>query len=51
MKKGDIITSINGKTVNNIQDYMFRMGQVKYGQMITVEVLRDDKKIILLIQL
>src|SRR5690606_7458953 len=32
MKKGDIITAINGKTVNNIQDYMFRMGQVKYGQ-------------------
>jgi len=25
MKKGDIITAINGKTVNNIQDYMFRM--------------------------
>lgn len=51
MKKGDIITAINGKTVNNIQDYMFRMGQVKYGQQITVEVLRDNKKINLLIQL
>jgi hypothetical protein len=51
MKKGDIITAINGKSVNNIQDYMFRMGQVKYGQEITVEVLRDDKKVVLLIQL
>jgi len=51
MKKGDIITAINGKTVNNIQDYMFRMGQVKYGKQITVEVLRDNKKINLLIQL
>ena len=51
MKKGDIITAINGKAVNNIQDYMFRMGQVKYGQQITVEVLRDNKKINLLIQL
>lgn len=51
MKKGDIITTINGKTVNNIQDYMFRMGQVKYGQQITVEVLRDNRKINLLIQL
>jgi len=51
MKKGDIVTAINGKTVNNIQDYMFRMGQVKYGQQITVEVLRDNKKINLLIQL
>jgi aminopeptidase YwaD len=51
MKKGDIITSINGKTVNNIQDYMFRMGQLKHGQTISVEVLRDGGKIVLLIQL
>ncbi|NSW94672.1 MAG: M20/M25/M40 family metallo-hydrolase [Bacteroidales bacterium] len=51
MKKGDIITSINGMTVNNIQDYMFRMSQLKHGQTISVEVLRDNKKIILLIQL
>lgn len=51
MKKGDIITSINGMSVNNIQDYMFRMSQLKHGQTISVEVLRDNKKIILLIQL
>ncbi len=51
MKKGDIITAINGKTVNNIQDYMFRMGQLKHGQTISVEVLRKDKKEVLLIQL
>ena len=51
MKKGDIITSINGKTVNNIQDYMFRMAQFKHGQSIVVEVLRDGTKINLLVQL
>lgn len=51
MKKGDIIISIEGKPVNNIQDYMFRMQQVKKGQTITVEVLRNDKKLGLLIQL
>jgi aminopeptidase YwaD len=51
MKKGDIITSIEGKAVNNIQDYMFRMGQLKHGQTISVEVLRNDKKVVLLIQL
>ena len=51
MKKGDIITSINGKTVNNIQDYMYRMGQLKHGQTISVEVLRTGKKEVLLIQL
>jgi len=51
MKKGDIITAINAKPVNNIQDYMFRMGQLKHGQTISVEVLRNDKKEVLLIQL
>ena len=51
MIKGDIITSINGKTVNNIQDYMFRMSQLKYGQTISVEILRDGNKMVLLIQL
>ncbi len=51
MQKGDIIKVINGKTVNNIQDYMFRMGQLKHGQTISVEVLRNDKKVVLLIQL
>jgi aminopeptidase YwaD len=51
MKKGDIITAINGKPVNNIQDYMFRMGQLKHGETISVEVLRDGKKEVLLIQL
>ena len=51
MKKGDIITFINGKPVNNIQDYMYRMGQLKHGQTISVEVLRNDKKVVLLIQL
>lgn len=51
MKKGDIITAINGKPVNNIQDYMFRMGQLKHGETISVEILRDGKKEVLLIQL
>lgn len=51
MKKGDIINFINGKPVNNIQDYMFRMGQLKHGETINVEVLRDGKKEVLIIQL
>jgi aminopeptidase YwaD len=51
MKKGDIIISINGKSVNNIQDYMFRMNQLKHGETINVEVLRNNKKEVLLIQL
>ncbi len=51
MKKGDIITAIENKPVNNIQDYMFRMGQLKHGQTISIEVLRGDQKVVLLIQL
>jgi aminopeptidase YwaD len=51
MKKGDIITAINAKPVNNIEDYMFRMKQLKRGQTISVEVLRNGKKEVLLIQL
>jgi len=51
MKKGDIIISINGKSVNNIQDYMFRLNQLKHGETISVEVLRGPKKEVLLIQL
>jgi aminopeptidase YwaD len=51
MQKNDIITSINGKQVNNIYDYMARMQQVKKGQIISVEVLRNNKKEVLIIQL
>ena len=51
MQKGDIITFINGLPVYNIQDYMFRMSQLKHGQTISVEVLRNDKKVVLVIQL
>jgi aminopeptidase YwaD len=51
MQKGDIIIFINGKPVNNIEDYMFRMSQLKHGETISVEVLRNDKKVVLLIQL
>ncbi|HLN19749.1 MAG TPA: M20/M25/M40 family metallo-hydrolase [Bacteroidales bacterium] len=51
MKKGDIIVAIEGKPVNNIEDYMYRMNQLKRGQKITVDVLRNGKKLGLLIQL
>jgi aminopeptidase YwaD len=51
MRKGDIITSINGKSVNNIEDYMFRMSQLEHGQIISVEVLRNNKTEVLLIKL
>jgi hypothetical protein len=51
MKKGDIITAIDGKKVGNIYDYMNRLKTLEAGQMITVDVLRDDKEAVLIIQL
>jgi len=51
IKKGDIIISINGQTVTNIYDYMARLSTLKQGQTVTVEVIRDNKKEVLLILL
>ena len=51
MLKGDIIIAIDNKPVSNIQDYMFRLSQLKAGQMITVDVIRNGKREVLLIQL
>jgi len=51
MKKGDIIIAIDGMLVSNIYDYMARLTKLKAGQTISVEVLRNEKKELLLIQL
>jgi len=51
IKKGDIITAINGKAIQNIYDYMNRLVTLKSGQLISVDVLRDGKKIVILVQL
>lgn len=49
--KGDIITAIDGKQVNDIYDYMNRLKKLQPGQVISVDVLRDNQKIVLIIQL
>jgi len=51
IKKSDIITEINGMSVGNIYDYMSRLSKLKQGTIISVEVIRDGKNEILLIQL
>ncbi len=51
MKKGDIILAIDGKPVNNVYDYMFRLQKIKRGQLIIVTIKREDKQLDLLIQL
>lgn len=51
MKKGDLIIALDGKPVNNIYDYMNRLKKLEPGQIITVDVIRDDEIKVLLIQL
>jgi aminopeptidase YwaD len=49
MKNGDVIVAINGLSVKNIEEYMFRLSQLEPGQTINVEVIREGKKELLLI--
>jgi aminopeptidase YwaD len=49
--KGDIITAINGVSVSNIYDYMLRLSKLKPGTTAIVEIERNNKKKVLLIQL
>jgi hypothetical protein len=51
IKKGDRIISINGKSVGNIQDYMFRLSELKPGMTINVEVVRNNENKVVLVQL
>lgn len=51
MKKGDRIVALDGKEVKDIYDYMNRLSSFKQGQRINVDVMRDDKIVILIVDL
>ncbi|MBI4646866.1 MAG: GNAT family N-acetyltransferase [Bacteroidia bacterium] len=51
IKKGDKIIAIDGKPVTNIYDYMYRLKKLSVGQTITVDIIRNGEKIVLIIQL
>ncbi len=51
LEKGDIITGINGKSVENIYDYMERLKELNPGDKIEVEILRDENKEVIPVQL
>jgi len=51
MKKGDIITAIEGKPVKNIYDYMARLQTLEAGQRVSVDIIRDDKPTVLIVEL
>lgn len=49
--KGDILTAIDGKPVANIYDYMNRLKNLMPGQTISVDLIRDGKKIVKIVGL
>lgn len=51
MLRGDIITAIDGQKVGNIYDYMARLKKLNPGQTITVDIIREGKEEVLIIQL
>lgn len=51
MLKGDIITAIEGKKVNNIYDYMARLQTLEAGSRVSVDIIRDGKETVLIVQL
>ncbi|HSO86279.1 MAG TPA: M20/M25/M40 family metallo-hydrolase [Draconibacterium sp.] len=51
MKKGDIITAIDGKKVGGIHDYMSRLQTMNVGQQVSVDIIRDEKETVLIVQL
>jgi aminopeptidase YwaD len=51
MLKGDIITAINGNPVGNIYDYMNRLNTFEEGQTISIDIMREGKPQVLIVQL
>ncbi|MBN1650293.1 MAG: M20/M25/M40 family metallo-hydrolase [Bacteroidales bacterium] len=51
MKKGDLIVAINGLPVSNIYEYMSRLNKLEAGTTVTVDVMRNGEKLVLLVHL
>ncbi|MFZ5516830.1 MAG: M20/M25/M40 family metallo-hydrolase [Candidatus Zhuqueibacterota bacterium] len=51
MQKGDIIVAMEGKPIHDIYEYMHRLADFKVGQRISIEVMRNGKKEILIVEL
>ncbi|HPN36400.1 MAG TPA: M20/M25/M40 family metallo-hydrolase [bacterium] len=51
MIKGDVIVAIDGKPVNDIYEYMHRLSELRSGDRISVEVMRNGQKKILIVDL
>jgi hypothetical protein len=47
LKAGDVIVRVGSIQVKNIYDYTFALGELKVGQEVEVEVLREGKRLVL----
>lgn len=50
MKRGDIIIAMDGKKIGNIYDYMYQLIKFKPEQTISVDIMRNGQKEVLLVQ-
>lgn len=51
LEKGDVIIAMDGNTIENIYDYMFRLAKHNSGDRITVDVVRNNETIVFIIDL
>ncbi len=51
LRKGDIIVGLNGMSVGDIYEYMSRLSKLKHGMTVNVEIIRDDRHEVLIMQL
>jgi hypothetical protein len=51
MLKGDVIVAMNGMEVKNIYDYMNRLKRLSPGETVSVDVMRNDERVVLIVQL
>ena len=47
IKKGDVIKTINGKSVKDIYEYMERLSELSSGETVPIEVERSEKTLVL----
>ncbi len=51
LKKGDRITAIDGKKIKDIYEYMHMLNKLEPGQIITIDVMREGEKKVLIVHL
>lgn len=43
IQEGDVITSVNGESINNIRDLVTKIGLMQIGDEVTIELVRDGE--------